>query len=107
MISETKVMSALKSPNRLSMWLGILVSSVILINAAFAAEARYTKQRDFLELNAFTRVSFAELHLMATQESINRIRAVPIASREAWQVEELLRLESVKEVQLRKLEGHK
>lgn len=107
MSQNTKMVDTLKAPSKLNMWLGVLVSSIILVNAAFAIEARYTKNIDFLVFATYAKVSFAELHLEMTQERINRFKAMPTMEREAWQVAELLRLESAKEVQLRRLEGHK
>jgi len=107
MARETSVLEVLKFPSRINMWLTVFVSMTVLVNAAIAIEGRYVKQSDFRSFETFTKISFAELHLEMTQERINRIKAVPRSTRKAWQIEELLRLESVKETQLRRLEDHK
>ena len=96
-----------KIPAKLSLWFGILASIVVLFNAAVLLENRYTKQSVFSEFAIFTRVSFAEIYLEMTQERINRIEAIPEGRRKTWQTEEMLRLESIKEKQLRRLQGHK
>ena len=91
------------TPPKLNVWLSILVSGIILINAAMAVERRYTKETDFLELAEFTKANFIEFRLEDIQEKINRIKAIPPSKRASWQVKELLRLEAAKEAQLRRL----
>ena len=100
---KTSIAEALKFPTKLNLWLTVAVSFTVIVNASLAVESRYAKQSDLKTLSTFTKISFAELNLEMTQERINRILAVPINDRAEWQRKELIRLQSIKENQLRRL----
>lgn len=103
MVTTVEAPEAMRILTKVNMYVGILVGAIVIMSTAIAVEQRYAKDSDLRELAVFTKMSFAELHLESTQERINRILAVPIKKRAAWQRTELLRLNSIKEAQLRRL----
>ena len=99
--------------NRIATWISVAIGLLTFLSMAGAAMSQVADNtRHFNELQANTKDGFRaihrelnEIHLEGTQGRIDRILAVPVNQRQTWQTQELIRLQSVKEKQLRRLEN--